>query len=815
MKKTFPLFISFLLASTLLFGLFSVPVVGVVSDIVIEDFDSYAEGVHSGSNAYVAWQSDKGITSTTRYVSSPMSLEYPMNFAGHQYGYINLTSDTDISGFELWFNYESENTFAYTLVSLRYSNGTDIVRFKLSQVYTVDFEIYDYDTYVSLYSSNVEDTWYCVGFQGNHTIGNPDNYVYYYVKNSVGTVLASIEKRWISLNEYDEEQSLSNISLDVYDNSVGDGSGVWLDDFTVLTGGAIGTSETGCPDLSGYSSLGNGFLTGTSGITLYDKYIEIGSFYPIDATFHGLEVLFPWQQYNLDPDVTNYYCYFNGYLVGYATCFYPYQDKYVLQFNFSSPIIVDNDKIVIELYHSLSASSGAYWYLWVAPHPSTYPVQYDKGFFYHSIVTQLDGVLNGDFVERAMQWKAYYDTYTSGGENPQYENEVILLGFENNHPVWDIPFTYTRKTVFFLCYVNQTETPYKLHFYREGVEVGQTQTFPRMLNNFKETIGFTPLNDGNYSVAMKTQGGTDIVNHSFFVVNISEDYSIWTSPNPSIGSSDYTAYTYINDEFVYERYQIGFFQITENTNNIYNAFDSVLLSNTTVFGAFIFSHNNPFVNVHLLRIFGYIGNDIWMPVGSIYTHYIGSILGKQEYLSVSSNEVEIDEEFNIHGYHSYFTSFARVRLGEIPIYDCTGTNNFLFPFSIGTEGTYTLTLEVLLNGTWVLIDTEIVYVSVDIPEVTGDFDNIFSSIPLWIKGILGAIITLGFVFMPFIFLQYLEKINFKVDVPPVVYAISGGIGITLCTVIGLFGWEIMFFICVIAGLSVLVSYLWGKKGSSE
>jgi len=112
-------------------------------------------------------------------------------------------------------------------------------------------------------------------------------------------------------------------------------------------------------------------------------------------------------------------------------------------------------------------------------------------------------------------------------------------------------------------------------------------------------------------------------------------------------------------------------------------------------------------------------------------------------------------------------------------------------------------------------DSNAVYIEFQIYDpqgATGDpIIDTFISIPTWIKAIVGVIIVLGFVFIPFILSQYIVG-SHKLDVPPVIYAICGGIGVTLCTLLGLFGWEIMFFICVIAGISLVISYVWQQKG---
>lgn len=568
-----------------------------------------------------------------------------------------------------------------------------------------------------------------------------------------------------------------------------------------------GGNGYGCTDYSGFANIGDGFLKPETTYWSTESIIEIGIPYPINASLVGLEILVDSLQYIMDNDTDNYYAYINNNPVGSATCFLPYGTIYILQFDFSADVICENEEVIIEIYHATALSTK--WYLVTE---NMFPAPFMRGFYHHSAQTMIDGYLNGNgsIIRYPPQYKVYYNAYSSSGENPNYENSITLTGFAGTHPVYDVPFSYTRKPIFFYYRVNQTVNPYTISVYREDIPVGYSQNYPRTLYNYDDTIGFTPLNDENYTVVMTNADDDELVNHSFYIINLNENYSIWTDPIPSLGKSDFIVNSYINDGESYDNYRIAFFEHDDNFNNINYAFDYVTLLNSTSYNAFVYSPVE--VKTTYLRIFGDIGNNQWTPLASTYKHYMISIIGKQTYLDVSNNYVSVSETFSIHGYHPYITNNVRIRLGAISIYDCSNENTFKFDYEIQTKGTYTLTLEAFIDNSWVTLGyPEIVYVGEE-GAVDGDsFQSIFDSVPLWIKGILGAIITLCFVFMPFIFLQYLEKINFKVDVPPVAYAISGCIGVTLCTVIGLFGFEIMFFICVVAGISLVISYVWKEK----
>ena len=714
-------------------------------------------------------------------------------------GIWNITVEDDIKSFEFKWKASTQGTASTPTTSMIFldSDFNEILNIRFvqgngAQTTTTDISLSNF--YVVQGSD--WSTWLTVRFVSN-AVGN---LVSYSLINSTGVTLKSAD---ISTSAYFTDLSHINFT----GTTTNTHTYMYVDD--VLINGII-IPDFECNDFSEYEFTGNNFLDADF-VSIKDcSSVEFGGFYQINATFHGIELLVDSQQYNIDNDIENYFAYFNGNYVGMATCFYPYGSNYILQFAFEEEIEVGDEKLVIELYHYYPEGSKA-WYLLTENYDVVGPPMYSQGYFYNVNTSNINGVLDGDFVTHIPKWRAYYTNLSSGGENPNYENAIILSGFDTSHPIYDVPFTCMYNTVFFINFVDQTSTPYTLHVFREGVEVGQAQNFPRYLNNYKETIGFTPLNTGNYTVTMNTTTD-ELVNHSFYVENCSVNYAIWTSPNPSNSNSDYKVFTYIKDTSLFDMYQIGFFSSVQPTNNIMNAFDYVQLDTTSHFDAFEFSHNNAHGGKHLLRIFGNVTPLLFSPLGSTYTHYINSGIGKEEYISVSEQYPNIDEEFNIYGYHSYIETDARVRLGAIEIQDVTGDNNFLFPYTISKTGTYVLTLEVLLDGTWLTLDAITVYVSEGGDASSEDtWGQIFGSIPVWIKGLLGAIITICFVFMPFIMVQYLEKLKFKVDIPPVAYAMSGGIGVTLSTILGFFDFSIMFFICVIAGISLVISYVWAER----
>lgn len=220
----------------------SVGVNSAVVVIVVEGFDTYAEGVSSGSNSWVDWEGDTDfVTSTTYYKSAPMSLKGTMSADSNCY--INVTNTILATGFEFWFYYSATQDNAISYVNVT-SDSSDVVRFRIRQQSAFqDVAVYDYNAWAILGTGIAPANWYCIGFQGNYSASNPVNYVYYYVENSTEDIIHDIEKRWISLIEYSATE-IDAVLIHNEDNVPA--TFTYFDSFILKSGGATGADDEEC-----------------------------------------------------------------------------------------------------------------------------------------------------------------------------------------------------------------------------------------------------------------------------------------------------------------------------------------------------------------------------------------------------------------------------------------------------------------------------------------------------------------------------------------------------------------------------------------
>ena len=206
------------------------------SDVVIEDFDSYAEGVTFGTNEHIEWESTSGTeTSTTKKHSGSMSLQIiPHDTIDHTV-WLNLSENIDVSGFEFYCLSTNDDCGSINYISVYSDTGVAFIKFKIRHLHLAGYHVqcWDYDGWDDISLTPTNNVWFGIGFQGNHTEGNPTNYVYYYVTNASGGLNDSVEKRWHSLDSYGSSQTLSYIPI------LGEGAGAtdsygYHDDFTIL-----------------------------------------------------------------------------------------------------------------------------------------------------------------------------------------------------------------------------------------------------------------------------------------------------------------------------------------------------------------------------------------------------------------------------------------------------------------------------------------------------------------------------------------------------------------------------------------------------
>lgn len=229
------------------------------------------------------------------------------------------------------------------------------------------------------------------------------------------------------------------------------------------------------------------------------------------------------------------------------------------------------------------------------------------------------------------------------------------------------------------------------------------------------------------------------------------------------------------------------------------------------------------VTIEFLYLCEYLGSFYLI----LHNYTDDSILGISNIFRVSDYPEENTYSVDVDARYSYLTrpviKIYRYGVQEYRIFIYNGEGIAIFS---GTFDTNSRVIQLLLTdgdiGTATIqvfdvdgfpSDLNAINVNFEIynpSDTTGDpVIDTFIIIPEWAKGIVGVIITLAFVFMPFILAFYFKLEN--MEIPPVIYAVCGGLGAVLSTIFGLWGWEVAFFICVISAISLVISYVWQQQ----
>ena len=199
---------------------------------------------------------------------------------------------------------------------------------------------------------------------------------------------------------------------------------IYIDDVEITTG-YIGVN---CGDDLSLDYIGE--IYGGLFHPITNRYIE--SEYDIniiDSTFYYLDLDAGITQYTEDSDVTNYYAWLNGVGLGTPTCFFRYDDTYILRWTFTDGVYVNDDNVLLEFYHSELIGQNTYWQVGIGPNSNTdLDGDGDVSFRFDSAA---DGIYNGENLNWDLSYRlysnisdvAYFDLYDVT------ENETFLEVF--------------------------------------------------------------------------------------------------------------------------------------------------------------------------------------------------------------------------------------------------------------------------------------------------------------------------------------------------------------------------------------------------
>ena len=522
----------------------------------------------------------------------------------------------------------------------------------------------------------------------NHTEGNPINYVYYYIKNSTGDIIASIEKRWCGLTAYDDI-SLSKISIDVYDNSNFDGSRCYFDEFTILD--YIPPEYEGDFEFESNNNIGS-LDTACTIIPYKQKEIEFRYKVPSTINATGFDLLVGTKMKQYDDDLTNYDLYINGESMGNPTEWKEYGNKHVLRWEFSIPKVITNSLILFELWHDVPIPVS-FWDVGVGCNYADMDGDGVAQFKYSN--TYPNGAFDGTTLIYDIAYQLYFNTFSFVEDVLDITYDSITTIDESHYVGLSVPLTYTLQTsnMVYDNYVriwnDDTDTE---------IAINSMQGFPYLCQNQIETIGFVPLVSANYTAHLYIND-VDVDNISFFVnEHVNPDMYVYTYPEPSkVGQEIRVIYNFDHPS---DKNGAIFLCTYPNLNSYVSV--NYLLDGDS--GFWCETHNTAGIYYYILAV-DTTGNGTYGIVDNgIHRHTVVSEQGNN-FFTLGSNNIRLSLEGT--GTQTV-TGESNLISGNCYIYDnnklikTITESPFFYPYDIYTAGLHSVEMRLVTNVTTVL-----------------------------------------------------------------------------------------------------------------
>lgn len=466
----------------------------------------------------------------------------------------------------------------------------------------------------------------------------------------------------------------------------------------------------------------------------------------------------------------------------------------------------------------------------------------------YAIIYFADYDLNQDGYRKCIMCDGSYDSFWNNfkynvDKQPSVPMATTRLNYLNEILTYLLSYTYVINNfepVIRLCADRLTTGELKYHFEND------IWCYPRTFENNSFTkIGYTVnlsqmgesnkvINiqepDGNIktikSISTQSGGvtytahqlGLHYVNLSLGNVNVSStnfttegnlDDWLETDPNPSFPNQDFDIiYNYSKSEF-------GVIRIFDSDNNLKQTF---IANPSTSYGKETTSLDEGKYYIKLQEIVEIAGKNDYVTLFTLPHAVQGDVV---PYIEVEQDVTTVDYGFRVYGEHNHVGHNIVVRVGDSEEIDVSDKTSFNFMHDIAKSGYYRVSL-ILKKPDHTEVELDWDYVTVKSSlfegiEKTG-VENILDLIPVFYKLLAGIIITLAITLSPFTLLikasKYLGK-PINIDIPPITYPLLFVGGTVLCTILGLYGMEILFLFLAGAFISIIFLYVSGMKSGNN
>jgi len=334
---------------------------------------------------------------------------------------------------------------------------------------------------------------------------------------------------------------------------------------------------------------------------------------------------------------------------------------------------------------------------------------------------------------------------------------------------------------------------------------------------YNETTGITGLQTGTYIYYPITSGTHNIsiwddtnseteIYETLTVNDVSYTFVIFTQPNPSKPDNYFNIY-YIYNTTVYsgvitindERYNI-----LETSNEFLSVIENVVIYIEGTYPVNLYMN----VSGSLLQRASSIHRVHIDTLNILYiTYKCSNCPTYTDYYDGDTILIESNTDFRFLGSHNFVGQKVYISVFNTNLY-VGDKSEFDVRMRIQTNGDYVAEL-ILEHEDTKLVLTDIHFVIVDEVELpTLEWWDIMQNVHPFLKAIVGTIITLTFTLLPmFIALGFRSKT--KINIPSMVYALSGSIGIVLSIYAGLFDFWVLFFIIAVGIIVIVLFFIKG------
>jgi hypothetical protein len=782
--------VGFLLGS--FFGCLSHDVRAVTSSFILDNFDSYAVPVYTGTSTYGTWQSKSYGTSTSYDYSSPNSIGFKPGDSNFKMWY-NLTN-ISISGFEFEM-YSNTLPTSDCAMFVELKNGTTtLIKFEFLFRNTLqDVYVYDYgsSTYKALTTTGAD--WYQqyakFGFRSNYTQGyNPINTVYYYLKNSTDVIKRSCEWQWNGVTEF----NVQNINQIYISTSGTSATYAYLDDFILRIGSSPPGNESDYCDVSSYEAVCSGGLGTYGQVSGGNKYVENRFNTKFSGVVRAVDLPISVEQYNqISDNVSDYEMWINGVSYGHPSSIIPSGSNFVLRWcslGGEDGIVFDDEYPLFSF--SCSKYAYSFHYYWFGIGLNSEPSGLSSSTYHNVLSYYHDGFLNGFSLPGGTISMCYYRTELIF-EDEQSSYDDLITSSKTGFNTFDtIPIYY------FISDYTYTNT---IQLWKSGVQQS-IQGFPLTVTSgdFNGELSFTPFHNGSYQFRL-VRNGVIRSTFNFTVTDPADtDFILAVYPNPC----EFNEEVSIGYRFYPDDGSDGFIGISEfsDTSNLSEFSEYWLLSANTSGNKTFFAQTNMYVS-------------LWKETGSSY------IRMKIKYLKMSSM---FDNTINV-GYKSIrlsdavpsvsqriygtqvvqgFDTFVRMNNKLLQYVTDTPFYNVYVDVSKGGNYNVELCMETA-NGSKVLCSVNF---TVSSPAVDGGAGA--EAFPAEMKLLFGICCILVAVSCPLMI-----SVKYHVAVPTFVYVVFMAFGIGIGTVLGFLElWLVFLFVVALVAGAVFTIFGHGSSG---